>query len=108
MVRNEGEKLRRVIVSPPPHLHIGGAMSLVGLKTVLCCRSLFPKNFFSGFETIPISCSYSGSGNVICLRDNKVIVEKKNPVAAKTLREARYKVHTLDLSEFAKSSPADF
>ncbi len=92
----------RVIILPPPHLHIGGAMSLVGPKTVLCCRGIFPKGFFSGFETISIACGHLSSGNVICLGNEEVIVEKKNSVAAKTLRDARYKVSTLDLSEFAK------
>jgi len=92
----------RILILPPPHLHIGGAMSLVGPKTVLCCRGFFPRGFFSGFETIPISCSYSVSSNVICLGNEEVIVEKKNSVAAKALRDARYKVHTLDLSEFVK------
>lgn len=92
----------RVVILPPPHLHIGGAMSLVGPKSVLCCRDLFPGGFFSGFKTISISCSHFVSGNVICLADKEVIVEQKNRVAANALRQAGYKVHSLDLSEFVK------
>jgi len=92
----------RVIILPPPHLHIGGAMSLVGPKTLLCCRGLFPAGFFSGLETILISCSHFGSGNIICLGNREVIVEQKNKVAAEVLRQAGYKVHPLDLSEFVK------
>jgi dimethylargininase len=92
----------RVIILPPPHLHIGGAMSLVGPKAVLCCRGLFPKSYFNGFETISISCSHFVSGNVICLAKKEVIVEQKNKVAAKALRDSGYKVHSVDLSEFVK------
>jgi len=92
----------RILILPPPHLHIGGAMSLVGPKTVLCGRGLFPRGFFTGFETIPISCGHSVSSNVICLGNREVIVEKKNTVAARALKEANYRVHFLDLSEFVK------
>jgi dimethylargininase len=92
----------RVIILPASHLHIGGAMSLVGPKAVLCCRGLFPSGFFSGFETISISCSHFVSGNVICLGNREVIVEQKNRAAAKALRDDGYKVHSLNLSEFVK------
>ncbi len=92
----------RVIILPPPYLHIGGAMSLVGTKAVLCCGGLFPRGFLSGFETITISRGHSVSGNVISLGNNEVIAEKKNTVAARALKEANYRVHFLDLSEFVK------
>ncbi|MDH7511664.1 MAG: arginine deiminase family protein [Clostridiales bacterium] len=92
----------RVIILAPPYLHIGGAMSLIGPKAVLCCRGIFPRSFFSGFETLSISSGRLASCNVICLGNNEVIVEKKNTVVAKALREVGYKVHTLDLSEFVK------
>jgi len=92
----------RIIILAPPHLHIGGAMSLVGPKTVLCCRGLFPRGFFAGFETISISCGHSVSGNVICLGNEEVIVENKNLVAASALKEANHRIHFLDLSEFTK------
>ncbi len=92
----------RVIILPTAHLHIGGAMSLVGPKAVLCCRGLFPAGFFSGFEMISIPCGHSVSGNVICLGEGEVVVEKTNKAAARVLKDNGFKVHLLDLSEFVK------
>jgi len=85
-----------------PHLHIGGAMSIVGPRTVLCCRRIFPQAFFEGFDTIEITCPEASSANVIALGNKKVIVEKGCPGTARALREAGFAVHLLDLSEFVK------
>lgn len=92
----------RVVLLTPPHLHIGGPLSVIGPRAVLCCRSLFPREFFDGFKKVEVSPSYFVSGNVICLGGGEVIVELKNRGAAKALSEAGYKVHSLDLSEFVK------
>lgn len=92
----------RTLLLPPPHLHIGGAMSLVSPDTILCCSGVFPRGFFSGFKTISIPCQRSGSGNVICLGEKEVIVEKRNAVASRALDKAGFRVHSLDLSEFLK------
>jgi N-dimethylarginine dimethylaminohydrolase len=77
-------------------------MSVVGPETVVCCRRIFPKGFFAGFEVIGIPCPEATSANVIALGNNRVIVEKGSPVAAGTLRKAGFHVRLLDLSEFVK------
>jgi dimethylargininase len=87
---------------PPTRFHIGGEMSLAGPKTVLCYRGFFPRGFFDGFETVEIPDAGAASPNVIALGDGAVIVEKKNSAAAGALRAASFRVHALDLSEFAK------
>jgi len=92
----------RALLLPPPHLHIGGAMSIVDSDTILCCGRLFPPRFFSGFRTISVRCRHSVSANVICLGQKEVIVEKENTAAARALEGAGFKVHSLDLSEFVK------
>lgn len=92
----------RALLLPPPHLHIGGAMSIVHSDTILCCRGLFPASFFSGFKTISIPGRSSASGNVICLGKREVIVEQENSTARKALEEAGFKVYCVDLSEFIK------
>lgn len=92
----------RVIILPPPHLHIGGALSAVGPKAVLCCRGFFPKAFFEGFNTIDISCRDATGANVICLGNGEVIAESRSLAAQKALRRAGFQVHILDLSEFVK------
>jgi dimethylargininase len=92
----------RILTLPAPHLHIGGAMSVVGPGTVVCCRKIFPKGFFAGFEVVRIPCPEAVSANVIALGDKRVIVEMGCPGAAEALRKAGFKVRLLDLSEFVK------
>ncbi|MGB7295636.1 MAG: arginine deiminase family protein [Candidatus Aminicenantales bacterium] len=92
----------RILTLPAPHLHIGGAMSVVGPGTVICCRRIFPRGFFSGFEVIDIPCSEATSANMIALGKGRVIVEKGSPGAAAALKKAGFKVRLVDLSEFVK------
>jgi N-dimethylarginine dimethylaminohydrolase len=88
-----------------PHLHLGGAMSAVGPGQVLCCRDMFPGDFFNGFDTIDISCREPANGNVICLADNEVIVNAaENAEAIKALEKKGMTVHPIDLSEFRKGA----
>lgn len=96
-----GYEVRQLIL-PSTHLHIGGAMSLVGPKTVLCCRGLFPRGFFDGFDTLEIPDRTATSGNAICLGDGVVVAERTNKDAIRALKRAGFTVHTLDLSEFIK------
>ena len=92
----------RTLDLPPPHLHIGGAMSVVGPTSVLCCRRLFPRVFFEGFDVLEIPCPQATSANVISLGGQTVIAEKSDSRTAQVLARAGYKVHRLDLSEFVK------
>lgn len=84
------------------HLHIGGAMSLIGPETVICCKNVFQKDFFKGFEVIEIECNNPTGANVICLGDKEVIVDSTNLMAIEELGKRNYKVHIIDLSEFIK------
>ncbi len=92
----------RIMTLPAPHLHIGGAMSVVGPAAVICCRKLFPKGFFAGFKVIEIPCPEATSANVIASGGGRVIVEKGCPEAAEALKKAGFRVRRLDLSEFVK------
>jgi dimethylargininase len=92
----------RVLSLPLPHLHIGGAMSVIGPKTVVCCRQVFPRGFFDGLEVVAIPCPEASSANVIALGNRGVIVERGCPGAAQALTKAGFTVHSLDLSEFVK------
>jgi dimethylargininase len=85
-----------------PHLHVGGAMSVVGPRAVVCCRRVFPPSYLAGFEVIEIPCPEASSANVIALGDGGVIVEKGCPGTARALSEAGFEVHLADLSEFVK------
>lgn len=92
----------RVFNVPLPHLHIGGMMSLISPRTVLCCSRIFPPEYFKGFKRIEIPCNTSITGNVICLGNKELIVEKRNHQGAGKLEKEGFKVHTLDFSEFVK------
>lgn len=92
----------RIADVPSPRLHIGGMMSMVGSKRILCCEELFPKNFFDGFETISVPAENFISGNVIYLSENTVIAEEKNSSAISCFEQAGMFVHAVNLSEFVK------
>jgi len=88
-----------------PHLHLGGAMSVVGPEQILCCMDMFPEDFFNGFDTINISCMAPSNGNVICLGNNEIIANAAENVEAIKALEAKGKiVHSIDLSEFRKGA----
>jgi dimethylargininase len=94
----------RLINLPPNHLHLGGVMSLVGPKTVLCCRGVLPPSFLEGFDVIYVPDTSATSGNVVCLGKNEAIASKENKAAIRALRRAGFTAHELDLSEFIKGS----
>jgi dimethylargininase len=92
----------RTLSLPLPQLHIGGAMSVIGPRTVICCRRIFPRGFFDGFEVVEIPCPEASSANVIALGNKGVIVEQGCPGTALALQKAGFTVHLVDLSEFVK------
>ncbi len=94
----------RVAQIPQPYLHIGGAMSLVEKRTVLCCRGVFPPGFFHDFEVIEIEKDNFVTANVIALGEKTVIAEYRNSGAISALQNNGFQVHTLDLSEFLKGT----
>ncbi|MDP2424172.1 MAG: arginine deiminase family protein [Bacteroidales bacterium] len=98
-----GYEVRSAIV-PPPFLHIGGAMSLVGSGHILCCSGIFSGGFFDGFHTTEIPNKMFISGNVINLGNNTVIADIANQRAVLALEQAGIHVLTLDLSEFVKGT----
>jgi dimethylargininase len=97
-------QVRKVVVRDP-HLHLGGAMSAVGQERVLCCKDMFPKDFFIGFDTIDISCRGTSNGNVICLGNNEIIANTaENVEAIYALEKQGMIIHGIDLSEFRKGA----
>ncbi len=94
----------RVFEVPPPYLHLGGAMSIIGRDSVLCCKDVFPPDFFHGFNKIEINCNTFIGGNIICLGDNELIADSANIQNIEVLKKAGYIVHTIDLSEFVKGT----
>jgi dimethylargininase len=89
------------------YLHLGGAMSALGPKRVLCCAEVFPEVFFEGYDVIeaPHQNFMPSVGNVICLAANEVIANSTENMAAINIMESKgVTVHQLDLSEFRKGA----
>jgi N-dimethylarginine dimethylaminohydrolase len=87
------------------YLHLGGAMSMIGSKRILCCGEVFPESFFAGFDTVEVPHKGPSTGNVICLRENEVIANiAENAEAISTLEREGVNVHAIDLSEFRKGT----
>ena len=79
-------------------------MSIIGPECILCCRGIFPDDFFDGFDKVEVISNTFVSGNVICLWDNEVIADISNVQNIKELRRAGIIVHAIDLSEFVKGT----
>ncbi len=87
------------------YLHLGGAMSMIGARRVLCCHGVFPVGFFEGFDMVEVFHRGPSTGNVICLGENEVIVNiAENAEATRELEKKGVKVHAIDLSEFRKGT----
>jgi dimethylargininase len=87
------------------HLHLGGAMSVIGSRKVLCCRGVFPDRFFEGFDTVQAPHKGPSTGNVICLGENEIIANiAENAEAIRELEKGGVAVHAIDLSEFRKGT----
>ncbi len=97
-----GYETRKISV-PDIHLHLGGAMTIIGEDKILACRSI-PKELLRGFEVLWLDCRSFITGNVIYLGNENIIIEKRNMKVKKKLNECGYEVFPLDLSEFVKGS----
>ncbi len=87
------------------YLHLGGAMSMIGSRRILCCRDVFPDDFFEGFDTVEAAPRGPGTGNVIFLDDNEVVANSaENAEAIRELEKQGVRVHAIDLSEFRKGT----
>lgn len=101
MLKTMGYEIR-VIELPDTILHIDKALMALGPRELLFCPELVSKREIEGFEAIGIPCGEDTTANIICLGDRELIVNRSNMVAIARLEEVGYKVHNLDLGEFAK------
>ncbi|MFO7769193.1 MAG: arginine deiminase family protein [bacterium] len=102
LLEDQGYEVRTAPVNYQ-YMHIGGMMSMIGPRTVLCASGLFPDDFFRGFTVVPLEHSRANSMNVICLSEEEAIVDASEaPRTAEALTERGIRVHALDLSEYGK------
>jgi dimethylargininase len=103
LLEKMGYKIRTADI-PLPHLHLGGIMSLVGPRDILCSKGLLDRKFFKDFDLCQVDSETFISANVICLGEGELIAESSNTAAMEALEKKGYKVHALGLSEFVKGS----
>lgn len=95
----------RVVPVGDDFMHIGGIMSAIGPRRVLCCRELFPDGFFDGFDMVDIRYINPSSGNVICIGENEVIANAaESAETIRVLEDEGVTVHAINLSEFRKGA----
>jgi len=95
----------RVVSMKGEYLHLGGAMSAIGPKRILCISGVFPDDFFKGFETVKVPPLGPSSANVVCLGEDEVIANSaENEKTIEILEKNGIRVHGLDLSEFRKGA----
>lgn len=95
----------RLATVPPAHLHLGGGMSLVGARRVLCCSGEFSDALFAGFDVIRVPHRDFAAGNVICLADNEALADASgNSDSIGYLERNGVRVGSIGLSEFRKGA----
>jgi len=95
----------RTISLKERYLHLGGAMSSIGPERILCCKDVFPADFFKDFDKVEVPHVGASTGNVICLSGNQVIANvAENLEASEILENQGVKVHRINLSEFRKGA----
>jgi len=92
----------RVIQLPESILHLDKVVMTIGAEQVLFCEELISPEDIRGFDGIAISCHDNTTANIICLGNQEVIANRSNNVVIDLLSNNGYRVHDLDLSEFAK------
>lgn len=101
MLETMGYRIR-VIELPVTVLHLDKALMTLDPRRVLYCGSLVSPKDIDGFEGMEIACGGDSTANIICLGDGEFIVNRSNELVIDRLSAAGYKVHNLDLGEFAK------
>jgi dimethylargininase len=95
----------RLATVPATHLHLGGAMSLVGPRRLVCCGGEFSEALFLGFDVIRVEHRDFAAGNVICIAEDEVLADASgNPDSVRYLERNGVRVSRIDLSEFRKGA----
>jgi dimethylargininase len=95
----------RTITVPERHLHLGGMMSAIAPRRLLCCDAGVPAEALEDFDVVAVPFRGPSTGNVICLGPNEVIANvAENAEAISVLERSGVVAHSVDLSEFRKGA----
>jgi dimethylargininase len=104
MLGKMGYEVRIMTVSEQ-HLHLGGAMSVIAPRRVLCCDRNLPAAALEGFDVVAVPSRNPSTGNVVCLGPEEVVANvAENAEAMSVLEHSGVVVHAVDLSEFRKGA----
>jgi dimethylargininase len=104
MLRDIGYEVRTV-PEAEGHLHLGGIMSAIGPRQLLCCEAMIPETAVAGFDVVWVPVRGPSTGNVICLGESEVIANvADNAETIAALERYHITVHSVDLSEFSKGA----
>ena len=93
----------RTVKLPDINLHLDQVIGVLGPGYLIYCQELFTTRFFEGFDTVKSSCK-EFNANFICLGKEEIIAPAANVEVVNLAQEHGVKVHSIDLSEFAKGS----
>jgi dimethylargininase len=100
----EGYEVRVADISDE-WMHIGGPMSAIGPRRVVCCEDVLPAGFFDGFDVVEVPNRGPSTGNVLCIGPDEVVANAAENVDTIHILEANgVTVHGIDLSEFRKGA----
>jgi len=92
----------RVVHLPDTILHLDKVLMVLGPQQLLYCAEIISKETIDGFEGIGISCGGDTTANIICLGETELLINRSNSTVIERLEVEGFKVHNLDLCEFAK------
>ncbi len=104
ILQEQGYEVRVADISDD-WMHIGGPMSVIGPRRVVCCEDVLPAGFFDGFDVVEVPFRGPSTGNVVCIGLDEVIANAaENVDTIRILEENGVTVHGIDLSEFRKGA----
>ena len=92
----------RVILLPDTILHLDKVLMTLGPRQLLYCNDLIAEKKIEGFDVTRIHCDGNTTANIICLGDQELIINRSNIEVIECLESKGYKIHILNLDEFAK------
>ncbi|NOY05865.1 MAG: hypothetical protein GXO82_04430 [Chlorobi bacterium] len=94
----------RVVPVPPPHLHLGGFMSMVDPETILHREIPIDREVFAGYQTISVPDPSFISANVICMAPRLVLADASQATTIETLEQHGVQALVIDASEYVRAN----
>ncbi len=94
----------RVVPVPPPHLHLGGFMSMVDPETIVHRDIPIDGEVFAGFRTVAVPDPSFISANVICVAPRLVLADAGQTTTIEMLTRHGVEVRIINASEYIRAN----